>query len=41
MTPRQRILVWTVVVVTLVLVFTLYLRPELVIDLARQMWTCT
>ncbi|WP_374320292.1 hypothetical protein [Aquabacterium sp.] len=41
MPTRQRFLVWAVVMVVLALVFLLYFHPELVIDLARQMWTCT
>jgi hypothetical protein len=36
----RRTLVWTAVGVVLVVVFAAYLRPELALTLATQLWNC-
>ncbi len=39
MTPR-RIATWAVCAVVLLLVFMAYLRPEVAMTLAQQLWAC-
>jgi len=39
MTPR-RVAAWTAAVVILLLVFAAYLRPDLAVTLANQIWNC-
>jgi hypothetical protein len=36
----RRTLVWTAVGVVLIVVFAAYLRPELALTLATQLWNC-
>lgn len=36
----RRTLAWTMVSVVLVIVFMAYLRPELALTLATQLWNC-
>ena len=36
----RRTLAWTAVSVVLVIVFMAYLRPELALTLATQLWNC-
>ena len=36
----RRTLVWTAVGVVLIAVFAAYLRPELALTLATQLWNC-
>ena len=36
----RRTLAWTGVGVTLIVVFAAYLRPELALTLATQLWNC-
>jgi hypothetical protein len=36
----RRVLAWTVVLATLTTVFTAYLRPVFVVNLANQLWNC-
>ena len=39
--PRgARLLAWTAAVAALALVFTLYLSPHIVVDLATRLWAC-
>jgi len=37
---RQRLLAWASASVVLLLVFTAYLQPEVVMTLANQIWFC-
>ena len=36
----RRTLVWTAVGIVLIAVFAAYLRPELALTLATQLWNC-
>jgi len=36
----RRTLVWTAIGIVLIGVFAAYLRPELVLTLATQLWNC-
>ncbi|HEX5805666.1 MAG TPA: hypothetical protein VFY31_04945 [Macromonas sp.] len=38
--PYRRLLLWSAMAVVLALVFTLYLRPDFVLDVANQIWGC-
>ena len=40
MRPATRIAAWAGVLATLALVFTSYLSPHLVVDLASRVWAC-
>jgi hypothetical protein len=40
MTPALRWLLWAGVLAVLALVFTAYLSPHLVVDLASRVWAC-
>ena len=40
MKPALRATVWAGVMATLALVFTAYLSPHLVVDLASRVWAC-
>ena len=37
---RGRVAAWTAVSVVLLLVFAAYLRPDLAVTLANQIWNC-
>lgn len=39
-THIPQFLLWTAMAVVLALVFTLYLRPDFVLDVANQIWGC-
>jgi hypothetical protein len=39
MKPR-RVLAWAAAVVVLLLVFAAYLRPDVAVTLANQLWNC-
>ena len=36
----RRAVAWTAAVIVLLLVFAAYLRPDLVVTLANQIWAC-
>jgi hypothetical protein len=40
MKMHRRIATWTLAAVVLLLVFAAYLRPEVAITLATQLWNC-
>lgn len=40
MRPAVRAVAWTGVLAVLALVFTAYLSPHLVVDLASRVWAC-
>lgn len=40
MKPVARVAAWSGVLAVLVLVFTSYLSPHLVVDLANRVWAC-
>lgn len=40
MTKRRRFIAWTAAAVVLAAVFAAYLRPELAVTLANQIWNC-
>lgn len=40
MRPALRIGAWAAVLAVLALVFTAYLSPHLVVDLANRVWAC-
>ena len=40
MTPARRLAAWGSVLVVLALVFSAYLSPHLVVDLASRVWAC-
>jgi hypothetical protein len=40
MSPLRRSLAWLVVGVVLALVFAAYLRPDMAMSLANQLWAC-
>lgn len=37
---RRRIAVWVLVLAVLLAVFAAYLRPDLAVTLANQLWNC-
>ena len=36
----RRLLIWTAAAVVLVAVFAAYLRPDMAVTLANQLWNC-
>ncbi len=40
MTKLRRMLIWTGAAVVLVAVFAAYLRPDMAVTLANQLWNC-
>jgi hypothetical protein len=40
MKQRRVVLAWTAAAVLLLLVFAAYLRPDLAVTLANQLWNC-
>lgn len=38
--PARRLLVWSAAATVLALVFSSYLSPHLVVDLANRVWSC-
>ena len=40
MKPALQVAAWTSALVVLALVFTAYLSPHLVVDLASRVWAC-
>ena len=36
----RRLLIWTAAAVALVAVFAAYLRPDMAVTLANQLWNC-
>ena len=40
MTLARRVVLWSAIAAVLALVFAWYLRPELVVTLATQLWNC-
>jgi hypothetical protein len=38
--PRRTVVAWGAAAVVLLLVFAAYLRPELAMTLATQLWNC-
>ncbi len=40
MTPARRLAAWASVLAVLAVVFTAYLSPHLVVDLASRVWAC-
>jgi hypothetical protein len=40
MTLQRKLAIWMVVAVALALVFAAYLRPDLALALANQIWNC-
>lgn len=40
MTLARRIVLWSVIAAVLALVFAWYLRPDMVVTLATQIWNC-
>lgn len=40
MTPAVRLAAWAAALVALTLVFSAYLSPHLVVDLANRVWAC-
>lgn len=39
-TATRRLLLWSAAAVALALVFSSYLGPDLVVDLANRVWSC-
>lgn len=40
MKPARRLIAWSAAAAVLVLVFAAYLRPDLAMTLATQIWNC-
>lgn len=40
MSRRSRVVAWIAAVVVLALVFAAYMRPDLAVTLANQVWNC-
>jgi hypothetical protein len=38
--PRRTVIAWSAAAVVLLLVFAAYLRPDLAVTLANQLWNC-
>jgi len=40
MSTRQRVLIWSSAVLVLLAVFSMYQRPDFLLTLADQLWSC-